>query len=139
MRASWDQTAVGYEWNPPPPRRFPAACLLRREVLGRRMMHHQRGRGLLGIQLVAAGEPHPDGLARRQDAEEHLVLLDVRTRGISPRVAQPALLPDAQLLADAAVDVLRRPLRRLHAEPMQVVALAVVAPTGAAGDEVGRA
>src|ERR1700692_2872715 len=56
------------------------------EVGGFGMVHDDRDRGLFGHQLARLGDGQADLLARHE-AEEYSMILDIWTRGVTPRIA----------------------------------------------------
>ena len=103
------------------------------EILRPRMMHHQRRSTLLRLQQKPRGQPHSHILLRLQQDEQLRLILQIRARRIPKRIPRPAILlmeqianrrrilaRNPQLLAHRLMMQLRQPLRRLHAQPVQI-------------------
>src|ERR1700736_6666827 len=77
------------------------------EVRGARVVDYDRRRRLLRHDLVRAGERRADCALDVEHPPHQLVLRQVGTRAVAPRIALAAPVAQAQLLANAAVRALR--------------------------------
>ncbi len=93
-----------------------------------------------GIQQKSCRELHADVFVRMQQRKQLCLVLQIRASGIAERVARSAILlveqvPDvrrvvarhAQFLANHLVREFGQRLRRLHAQPVKVQILGVLA------------
>jgi hypothetical protein len=97
------------------------------------MVHHDRRSRLLGIEKERRSQPHAHILFRLEQCEQLRLILQVRARRITERIARPALLlmkevanlrrvfpGNPQLFAHFLVMQFGERLGGLHAQPVQV-------------------
>src|SRR3954468_13822530 len=96
-----------------------------RIVLRLRMMRHEGRRALFGNQLKRLTQGHPELLLRGQQTEHDLVIVEIRARGIPPRVALAAARRNSQLGLLVAMHPLRHRFGRLDGEAVREVRLGV--------------
>src|SRR5579862_8005503 len=91
------------------------------------MVHDDRGGRLLRNDLVRLRQRDADARTGVEQPEGNLVLREVGTRTVTPRVAFTALRRQTQLGTDPPMRVFGKRLGRLHREAVQEVRFAVVA------------
>src|SRR5580700_6660561 len=96
------------------------------KVCGSRMVHDDRRRGLLGNYLERRRQRHADLRRGVQEREDDLVLLEIGTGTIAPRVPLAALVLEMQLAPNPSVRVFRERFGRLYGEAVKKIRLAVL-------------
>ena len=89
-------------------------------------MHENRGRALLRNQLERRRQRHPHFLGWQQ-LEELLVVLEIRTCAVAPRIPLASTARNPEVATHAAVHPLGHRLRRFDCEPVRVERFAVFA------------
>src|SRR5690349_14366788 len=97
-----------------------------RVIFGLRMMGHQGGRALLGHELKRTRERYTELLLRRKQAEDDLVIIEVRARRIPPRVALAPARRNPQLRLLVTMHPLRHRFRSLDGKTMREERLGVL-------------